>query len=1045
MALTKEQRQAEIIINGQKADSTLKELSQAASILNTQLRNLKPGTEAFTNKAKELAEVRDRFAVINAEVKSFQKELNNSNRTLEALRKFALEAFAAEKVLEFASATDEAARKMIALRDEIAKTTGATGTQLDQIAIGVQAVSSAFGQEQGDVLASANALAKAYGIDIAQAVGVVEKSLLNVSATQKGEILEQIKEYSVQAKDAGLAIDGFAGVLVNSSNLGVFSDKGIDTVKEFGLRIREQTTATKDALNGAFGKQFTDNLLKGVNTGAISAEQALTQVSAKLRDTGLTAAQTQTVVADVFGGPGEDAGIDFLKNLDKVAIGLNQVDKNAAALNATERNRLNLERELATTQNELAKEYAIVAKSVDTASKQIQIFTFQGITLAIKSVRELIGFLYENRAALIPLTIALIAFNAQLLINATIARASGIATVATNAWRFATIALNLAMRTNPIGFVIGLIASLVTGVITAYNSFKGFRMLVDATWASFKAFIGAIAEGIVALANLDFSKAYKSFGEAGSRSAKAFNDSYKAEAEKEAAQRIAANKKTADDFAKAEAEERQKALAELEEFNKEKKQKDEASAKDAQDRFKQQAEETRKAREDAAQKELAAQRALEDLRNSLIKNSYEREIAELNTATNRKVQDVTKEGVLVNQQTQLIEEQRAAKIAEIREKQRLDEEAKAREANEKALQSSVEFLDTLYAQESEKNKLNAEAKQIQLEEDLLIEDENMLARYEALAVAEQERQAAEYESQRAFLESKLSLLQFFGLEETAEAQKIGNQLFALQNDQNKKKLDADKKLADGRKAIQSAELGVAKDFLDLGLEIAGDNIAAKVALNTINSVLTVADIIQKSNAEIAGYYAAYSLIPGGAGIAAGLSTAARIRAGIGIATVVAKTVKSFNFAKGGNLPEKLANGGMVYGPSHSEGGIKIPGTNIEIEGGEFVTNRLSSSRNADALATINARPDLSFMAVPRRQYETGGTIGTTQNNNLPANVDAPALPDSSAMMGMLMSKIDTLVEVINAKSDQFKEVNLSLLPLIDAIEKVKQQQAQNQS
>lgn len=53
---------------------------------------------------------------------------------------------------------------------------------------------------------------------------------------------------------------------------------------------------------------------------------------------------------------------------------------------------------------------------------------------------------------------------------------------------------------------------------------------------------------------------------------------------------------------------------------------------------------------------------------------------------------------------------------------------------------------------------------------------------------------------------------------------------------------------------------------------------------------------------------------------------------------------------------KLADGGEIVGPSHANGGVPIPGTNYEVEGGEFVVNKISYGANSDLVKFINDTP-----------------------------------------------------------------------------------------
>jgi hypothetical protein len=50
---------------------------------------------------------------------------------------------------------------------------------------------------------------------------------------------------------------------------------------------------------------------------------------------------------------------------------------------------------------------------------------------------------------------------------------------------------------------------------------------------------------------------------------------------------------------------------------------------------------------------------------------------------------------------------------------------------------------------------------------------------------------------------------------------------------------------------------------------------------------------------------------------------------------------------------KLADGGLIKGRRHADGGVPIGNTGIEVEGGEFVVNRYSTAGNAELLRVIN--------------------------------------------------------------------------------------------
>ena len=73
-----------------------------------------------------------------------------------------------------------------------------------------------------------------------------------------------------------------------------------------------------------------------------------------------------------------------------------------------------------------------------------------------------------------------------------------------------------------------------------------------------------------------------------------------------------------------------------------------------------------------------------------------------------------------------------------------------------------------------------------------------------------------------------------------------------------------------------------------------------------------------------------------------------------------------------NGTRRAANGGLLNGPSHANGGMRIYGTNIEVEGGEFVVNKQATKNNIALLETINKIGKNTI--IKPRKLENGGAI-----------------------------------------------------------------------
>lgn len=93
-----------------------------------------------------------------------------------------------------------------------------------------------------------------------------------------------------------------------------------------------------------------------------------------------------------------------------------------------------------------------------------------------------------------------------------------------------------------------------------------------------------------------------------------------------------------------------------------------------------------------------------------------------------------------------------------------------------------------------------------------------------------------------------------------------------------------------------------------------------------------------------------------ANVAAGVAKA--IGLGPFIGPVMAAIVGAAGAVQVGIMTKQLAkleDGGLLHGKRHSEGGMRIMGSNIEVEGGEYVVNRKSTKKNLGLIDYINSQ------------------------------------------------------------------------------------------
>lgn len=200
--------------------------------------------------------------------------------------------------------------------------TDLSGEELVYYRSEVQAVSDTFNKDFVEVLRGANALQKQFGITSQEALELVKEGFAN-GADVNEQFLKNIKEYSTFFKEAGLSAEEFIAINVQTEKQGIFSDKGIDAIKEANIRLREMTTATSTALEGIgiSSKRVQEELQNGSKT----TFDIMQEVSAKLNELPDSASTVGAALADIFGDPGEDAGLAYIRTLSQIDTDLDTI------------------------------------------------------------------------------------------------------------------------------------------------------------------------------------------------------------------------------------------------------------------------------------------------------------------------------------------------------------------------------------------------------------------------------------------------------------------------------------------------------------------------------------------------------------------------------------------------------------------------------------------------------------------------------------------------------------------------------------------------
>lgn len=275
--------------------------------------------------------------------------------------------------------------------------TGKSGDDLKVFRNEVQAVADSFGADFRETLIATNALSKQFGISTNEALELVKDGFVS-GADANGEFLDTLKEYPAYFKEAGISADQFVAIVAETNKMGIFSDKGVDAIKEANLRLREMTTATAAALDGI--GISSEQVQKDLQTGTKTTFDVIQEVSAKLAELPDSAATVGTAIADIFGGPGEDAGLQYLRTLKDISTNMDDVKGKAGVLAQLQEEQLQSQIEL---QNALSGLFDASGGNFETLTTKAKIFVTQGLTAIIKGVINVINYFIElyNESVLI--------------------------------------------------------------------------------------------------------------------------------------------------------------------------------------------------------------------------------------------------------------------------------------------------------------------------------------------------------------------------------------------------------------------------------------------------------------------------------------------------------------------------------------------------------------------------------------------------------------------------------------------------------------------
>lgn len=409
-------RRINLYINDKEVKNNIQSIQKEFYKANTELKGMEIGSKEYINQMSKVKGLKKIMTEHNQELTQTQtktqKLIGAAKGMLPAMGWAAVAAGAVAAAKKIAVFVDETFK----MRQQVQKLTGLTGKDLADMTAGLKSTADTFKQDFEQLAIANNAFAQSMNISQQEANNLINDGFL-AGADASGEFLTQLKEYGPQFAAAGLSAEQAIVLMSQSATEGLFSDKGADSIKEATLRLREMPASTQAALEGI--GISSQQMMSQLANGEITVFEAIQQVSRKLGELPPQSSQVGTAIADIFGGAGEDAGLEFITMLGTAETSMEELKKRTGETGETQQMLLNANQQLNQAWSDLV---GIGSGGFDKLKAKSKLFVAEGLTGLIQGVKDLRVWFVNFYNSSKPLRIWLGSFGLIMKTNLNIAR-----------------------------------------------------------------------------------------------------------------------------------------------------------------------------------------------------------------------------------------------------------------------------------------------------------------------------------------------------------------------------------------------------------------------------------------------------------------------------------------------------------------------------------------------------------------------------------------------------------------------------------------------
>ena len=260
--------------------------------------------------------------------------------------------------------------------------TGYSGDDLIAMRNKIQATSDVMGKEFNDTLKTADALMANFHIDGQQAMAIINKGFAS-GADLNGDMLSKIQQLAPTFHDAGIEADQMVAI-ISQTRSGIFTDQGLEAIKQGSARIREMSDSTKKALQG-IGID-ADEMSQKLRDGSMTTFDAVKQVSNALKDMPDNAQEVGNVMSAVFGRQGKFASQEMIESLGELSTSLDEVTAKTGEYGELLLENIDTEEELDNVTSAL---FDMTDKGWEEAKQKATIYAKKALVAVVKGIVDI--------------------------------------------------------------------------------------------------------------------------------------------------------------------------------------------------------------------------------------------------------------------------------------------------------------------------------------------------------------------------------------------------------------------------------------------------------------------------------------------------------------------------------------------------------------------------------------------------------------------------------------------------------------------------------